>query len=283
METYAIWNGTTGAAAIGSYSYSTKVTFPITGTYTFTLSADNVGDIYVDSTPIITGFTNFTSSTTTTALVTSCVHTITLNITNYGGPAGIAARILNPDTSELWNSRILSFSGLTNTTDGGDSADGAASGGGGGGGYFGGLGGTSYGDDSGAAPGGNGGQNYGTITEAGNGTLPGGRTSTFYPLTPPNIGRAGYPGYIVMIFTRKPGLQIKNPDGSGNWVTVNHSYVRTDAPRPGVASDHKHCSWSSPIAAAHPLGSGLPLAANLDRRAGSPDYCPSCSCYKGFG
>jgi hypothetical protein len=29
-----------------------------------------------------------------------------------------------------------------------------------------------------------------------------------------------------MIFTRKSGLQIKNPDGSGDWVTVTHPYVK---------------------------------------------------------
>jgi hypothetical protein len=53
------------------------------------------------------------------------------------------------------------------------------------------------------------------------------------------IGNAGYPGYIVMVFTRSPGLQIKNPDGSGNWVTVQSSYVRTEAPRPGIAADNR--------------------------------------------
>jgi hypothetical protein len=122
--------------------------------------------------------------------------------------------------------------GLTATTDGGDSANAWTSGGGGGGGYYGGLGGTSYGDDSGNAPGGNGGQNYGAVTETGSGTLPGGRTTTYYPTTLPNIGHAGYPGYIVMKFTRKPGLQIKNPDGSGNWVTVNNTYVKINGPTP---------------------------------------------------
>ena len=36
-----------------------------------------------------------------------------------------------------------------------------------------------------------------------------------------------------MVFTKKPGFKIKNPDGSGNWVDVQTSYVRTDPPRPG--------------------------------------------------
>jgi hypothetical protein len=53
------------------------------------------------------------------------------------------------------------------------------------------------------------------------------------------IGDAGYPGYIVMVFTRSPGLQIKNPNGSGNWVTVQSSYVRTEAPRPSIAADNR--------------------------------------------
>jgi hypothetical protein len=111
METYAIWNGTTSTAAIGSFTYSTTVYFPTTGTYTFLLSADNIGSMYLDSTAIITGFTNYTSYTSTPYSVTAGNHSITLTITNTGGPAGIAAQILKPDSSELWNTRMAPNNG----------------------------------------------------------------------------------------------------------------------------------------------------------------------------
>ena len=120
----------------------------------------------------------------------------------------------------------VSSLGLTANSNGGTSNNGWSSGGGGGGGYLGGAAGTTYGDDAGNAPGGNGGQDYGNITVAGSGTSPGGLTSIYYPTTPPNIGRAGSPGYIVMIFTRAAGLQIKDADGSGDWVPVEESYVK---------------------------------------------------------
>ena len=116
--------------------------------------------------------------------------------------------------------------GLTANSIGGTSNDGWSSGGGGGGGYLGGAAGTTYGDDAGNAQAGSGGQNYGDVTIAGSGPQAGGRTTTYYPSTPPNIGNAGFPGYIVMIFTRAPGLQIKDADGSGNWVPVQESYVK---------------------------------------------------------
>jgi hypothetical protein len=218
MNDYAVW---------GPFSpFTTTINFPTTGIYTFAFAVDNFGNVQVDGVQVVSS-SSFTSVTYGNVTVNSGNRTVRVFATNTGGPAGVAVRILKPDSSELTNSRNYTVNGgLTATSDGGNSVDAWASGGGGGGGYYGGLAGTSYGDDSGNAPGGNGGQNYGNITIAGSGALPGGLTTTYYPTTPTNIGRAGYPGYIIMIFTRKPGLQIKNADGSGDWVTVNNSYTK---------------------------------------------------------
>jgi hypothetical protein len=200
---------------------------------------DNFGNVQVDGVEVVSS-SSFTSVTYANVTVNSGSRTVRVFATNTGGPAGVAVRILKPDLSELDNSRNYTVgTGLTNNSDGGNSANAWTSGGGGGGGYYGGQAGTSYGDDSGNAPGGNGGQNYGNIIIAGSGNLPGGRTTTYYPATPTKIGQAGYPGYIVMKFARKPGLQIKNPNGSGNWITVTNSYVRTNSPRPGVTPVNK--------------------------------------------
>lgn len=227
MNDYAVW-GPFGP-------YTTTINFPVTGTYTFAFAVDNYGNVQVDGSEVIgltgTVGSHFTQVHYANVAVSSGNHTITVYATNTGGPAGVAVRILKPDLSELTNSRDYTVStGLTNSNDGGNSPNAWASGGGGGGGYFGGQAGTSYGDDSGNAPGGNGGQNYGNIIIAGSGSSPGGLTTTYYPTTPTKIGYAGYPGYIVMKFTRKPGIQIKNPDGSGNWVTVNSTYVKINGP-----------------------------------------------------
>ena len=236
MNSYAVWGN--------GQDYTVTINFPVTGTYTFNYAVDNYGQVFLDGSAIITlsgtVTSHFTTTTTYTATVSAGNHTVRVTGVNTGGPAGVAAQILKPDSSELWNTRALTVSGgLTATSDGGTSPNAWTSGGGGGGGYYGGEAGASYGDDAGNAPAGRGGQNYGAIIEAGSGTLPGGRTSIYYPTTPANIGSAGYPGYIVMKFTRKPGLRIKSPDGSGNWVTVQNSYVRTDDPRPSIVADSK--------------------------------------------
>ena len=211
MNTYAVWGG--------GQDYTVTLNFPTTGTYTFNYAVDNFGSVYLDGNEIIS-YAGFTSTTTYTQTVSAGNHTVRVTGVNTGGPAGVAAQILKPDSSELWNTRALQItSGLTNDFRGGD----AVWGGGGGGGYLGGASGFASGH---TVTGGNGGLNYGGVTAAGSGTLPGGRTTVYYPTTPPNIGQAGYPGYIVMIFTRKPGLQIKNPDGSGDWVTIDNSYVK---------------------------------------------------------
>jgi hypothetical protein len=218
MNDYAVW---------GPFSpFTTTINFPTTGVYTFAFAVDNFGNVQVDGVQVVAS-SNFNSVTYGNVTINSGNRTVRVFATNTGGPAGVAVRILKPDLSELTNSRNYTVSnGLTATSDGGVSVDAWTSGGGGGGGYYGGQGGISYGDDAGNAPGGNGGQNYGNITIAGSGTSPGGTTSIYYPTTPPNIGRAGSPGYIVMIFTRAAGLQIKGADGSGNWVPIEESYVK---------------------------------------------------------
>jgi len=307
MNDYAVW---------GPFSpFTTTINFPVTGTYSFAFAVDNYGNVQVDGVQVVSS-SSFTSVTYGNVTINSGTRTVRVFATNTGGPAGVAVRILKPDSSELTNSRNYTVSGgLTNTTDGGTSANGWASGGGGGGGYYGGEAGTTYGDDSGNAPGGNGGQNYGATVEAGSGPTGAGKDVVYFPRTlttngtttntwtetiinyqaiagsivvsswqvtqgatlvlppgtiPPGttlqsdgtaaepypgngslglfpvsrsysiwtpggsvstkpvayIGDAGYPGYIVMVFTRNPGLQIKNPDSSGDWVTIQNSYTK---------------------------------------------------------
>lgn len=211
LNTYGVWGG--------GQDYSVAINFPVSGTYTFKYSVDNYGSISLDGSPVITrtGENNFQTFYTQTVSVTSGVHTVRLVGVNISGPAGVGAQILNPDTSELWNSRsLLVTSGLTSNSQGGN----AVYGGGGGGGYLGGRPGTA---SSLSVTGGNGGLNYGSTTDPGTGTFPGGR-SGYYPGN--KVGEAGYPGYIVIVLRKKLNAFIKNPDSSGDWVGIESSYVK---------------------------------------------------------
>ena len=67
-------------------------------------------------------------------------HTVTITGTNTGGPAAIAGQIIDPGSSEIWNTLSAVNGG---PQDGGGS-------GAGGGGYYGGAGGALAGGDNGA-------------------------------------------------------------------------------------------------------------------------------------
>lgn len=117
---------------------------------------------------------------------------------------------------------------FNSTTNGATGGRGCGCGGGGGGGYpYGGAGGGASGDDSGGGNGGQGGQNYvatsypTTIIESGSGTTPGGASASYYRTS---IGRAGYDGAIVMVFTKGFRAWLKQ---SGVWKFINNSYVKT--------------------------------------------------------
>jgi hypothetical protein len=76
------------------------------------------------------------------------------------------------------------YTKLNSRSQGSNSNAGYATGGGGGAGYpYGGVGGQTVGDDAGGGGSGSGGQNYGNVTVAGNGTIPGGLDSPFFPST----------------------------------------------------------------------------------------------------
>ena len=224
LNTYGIWTG--GSGDVTTNTYQTIVNFPTTGTYTFTLSVDNAGSISVDGNVIISlsGEFNYRSSTSTTSSITAGNHTITLVDTNFGGPAGIGAQILNPDTTELWDSRYpANFPALNSNSLGTNGGSSVGGGGGGGGGYRGGLGGAAGGDDSTGGYGGSGGLNLGQLTIPGSGIRSGGYNQPYAPIN--NVGWAGYPGYAVLVFTRKFSGYIKE---SGAWDQIQQAWIKTN-------------------------------------------------------
>jgi hypothetical protein len=97
----------------------------------------------------------FEGVTGAAVLVTAGSHQVSVTDTNYGGPAGVAAQILKPDNSELWNTRYP-VSPVHAGTNGEDKEGDGGGGGGGGGGLVGGPGGYVNGGDDGAYSGNNG-------------------------------------------------------------------------------------------------------------------------------
>ena len=239
MNNYAIWGG--------GQDYTTTINFPSTGTYTFNYSVDNYGSVYLDGSQIIT-YSDFGTTTTYTQVVSAGNHTVRVTGVNTGGPAGVAAQILKPDGSKLWDTRdLILTSGLNSSSRGanGLTQGGGGSGGGGAGYPYGGLSGIAYGDDQQGSGGGNGGQNYnggyltaviaGEIVESivdpgsEDGT-PGGLTDELYP-----GGKRGYPGTsgaVILIFTREFTGWIKESD---SWKRITDAYVKTSEPTPGTA------------------------------------------------
>ena len=221
LNTYGIWTG--GGGDVTTNTYQTIINFPTTSGYTFYLSTDNYGTLSVDGNIIVTS-SSYTSVASATTYISAGTHTVTLSITNTGGPAGIGAQILNPDTTELWNSRSpVNFPSLNITSLGSNGGYGCGGGGGGGGGIRGGLGGPGSPDDSTGGYGGSGGLNLGQITIPGSGIQNGGIGQLYVPSN--NVGWAGYPGYAVLVFTRKFSGYIKE---SGTWDQIQQAFIKSN-------------------------------------------------------
>ena len=105
MDSYAVWTGGTQDVTINVYRFN--LTFPTTGTYTINLSTDNIGAVIIDGVGTFSYASFLDYKTFTTPSITAGTYTVTLSIDNLGGPAGIAAQILKPDASELWNTLAI--------------------------------------------------------------------------------------------------------------------------------------------------------------------------------
>jgi len=100
MDQYAIWVGP--PEEVTTHSYIFNLTFPTTGTYTFNLSTDNEGSVSVNGVGTFY-WGDFYTVGTVTKTINAGIYQVVLTVTNNEGPAGIALQILNPDSSELWN------------------------------------------------------------------------------------------------------------------------------------------------------------------------------------
>ena len=110
MNDYAIWTG--GINDVTTYTYTTQIYFPTSGYYQLELSADNAATIYFDSNDVLdlqagdSGYSFQASPATATQLyIAAGAHTFSMAVTNYGGPAGGAARFLDSAGRVFWNTR----------------------------------------------------------------------------------------------------------------------------------------------------------------------------------
>lgn len=101
IATYSIWTG--GSQDTTTNTYQTQLNFATDGNYQFLLSIDNAGSLYLDGDNILDAVYSWGGVASVTVAVSAGPHTVSVQGTNFGGPAGIAAQIINPDGSELWN------------------------------------------------------------------------------------------------------------------------------------------------------------------------------------
>jgi hypothetical protein len=119
---YCSWlnaNGVWYNYAASELDITTTVNFPLTGLYTFTVSADNSGTVYLDGNPVVSADT-FTNVFRQQITVTAGLHSLRIRGVNTGGPASIGVMVVGD----------FSFGGGY----GGDSGSSGTSGAGGGGG-----------------------------------------------------------------------------------------------------------------------------------------------------
>jgi hypothetical protein len=89
LNTHGVWVNPITAR---NFDRSYVVNFPVTGSYTFTASADNSAEIYVDGS-YIGDVPGFTATYTLTVSVFAGNHTIRIVAVNTGGPGSVALTI----------------------------------------------------------------------------------------------------------------------------------------------------------------------------------------------
>jgi hypothetical protein len=106
MNTYAVWVNPDQVNPVGQLVTVTRiVNVPVGQSYQFEVQADNHIELYVDNGVVLTT-DNFQASTYQNVYLNPGQHTITMNVENYGGPAGFAVTMTGNDTGiQYWNTR----------------------------------------------------------------------------------------------------------------------------------------------------------------------------------
>lgn len=97
LNNYGVWSGN------GIYTW--QVYFPNSGTYNFEGSVDNYGSLLIDDVEVLS-IPTYSGVYTSSGYVSAGWHTVKMNATNTGGPAGTSARILY-NGSAIWTTRSI--------------------------------------------------------------------------------------------------------------------------------------------------------------------------------
>jgi hypothetical protein len=124
MNSYAVWVNPDSVNPLNSAVRITRIiTVPISQSYTFEIQADNGIDLYIDDTvTTVVSYGGFTTSTYYSQLLSAGQHTIIMDVTNAGGPGGVAIRITDESGVQYWNTRSMlnpsggAANGVTSTT-----------------------------------------------------------------------------------------------------------------------------------------------------------------------
>jgi hypothetical protein len=131
-------------------------------------------------------------------------------------------------------------------------------GGGGGGGYNGGASGYASGH---AVIGGFGGTNFGTVVANGDGTITGGVTPRLIFGLPPNVGNAGFNGYVILVFTRNKTLQYKQANGN---IRVTLSNVATISTGSTIQQEYTESAQGNAVVKQGTAGGNAIIVSYLD-------------------
>jgi hypothetical protein len=103
MNTYAVWDNPSDAS--NAWYTVRKFTTAVTDSYTFHLSCDNYGVLYLNG-PAILSTTSFQSVTrTTVAIQKDTVNIIGMYAQNWGGPCGYALHVTDSAGRVVWDTR----------------------------------------------------------------------------------------------------------------------------------------------------------------------------------
>jgi hypothetical protein len=117
LNTYGVWESNTRTQ---DFDRSYTVSFPSTGLYTFTASADNSAVVSLDGIPLFSA-TTFANTFEQPVQVTAGTHTVRIQALNTGGPGSVGLTI----------SGGVNYSGSRGGNAGGNGSSGAGGGGGG--------------------------------------------------------------------------------------------------------------------------------------------------------
>lgn len=109
MNDYAVWVNPDGVNPVNVTNTITRyVDVSVAGTYTFQAECDNYLNLYIDGVNII-NTADFQSYYAASAgyYLNPGRHTIQMDVTNWGGPAGVAVVLYDPYGSQIWNTRSV--------------------------------------------------------------------------------------------------------------------------------------------------------------------------------